>query len=265
MSRFQTRATSIVLAITLAWPVVAFAYINAGFRSHDEYRRYLEAKRTGRNERRQYVDEQRLRLEQQLAVINESIQRDPNDIVALYQRGKFYQEQFHDREKAMENYWRVIEQDPKFARAYYRRSFLWTGPRKDRHALSDLDEAIRLEPAFAASHFHRAVLRMNSQDPEVRSWTEARQSAEAAIELLELRAITSKPPTADAQVHAEACILLGAMAAELPDFAVATEWEIKATKFRERGDSQSSKLYQMKRTNPEEVSRLARWQNSPIQ
>ncbi len=284
MSRTQILIlfSKVVLVITFASPVVAFGYINAGFRSQAAYDRYLREgrHRNEANERQKDQEEFRRRqaekfwreYHQQLGDLNAAVQRDPNDMVAVYQRGKFFQKQNgNERDKAMADFNLVIERDPQFARAYFRRSFLWLWKDDYRRALDDLDEAIRLEPTFAASHFHRATLLVACPKNELRSMSEAHKSAQMAVDVAEQAAKlqTNRESTVrtsiNAAQHAEFCALLGAIAAEMGDFKAAIDWETKASTFPHRLKSPRLTLYQNSRSNSEAITQAAGWLHAPIQ
>lgn len=277
MFRPRKMLTQVVLVVTLAWPVVGFGYINGGFRSKSEAERYYANPANRHNEKTRRHAEQRAEAElmwqkaeqqrqqslQQLATLNAAIERDPNDLVAIYQRGKFFQSSAGDRDKAMADFDLIVERDSQFARAYYRRSFLWLWKKDYRRALSDLDEAIRLEPTYPDSHFHRAALLACCPNHAIRSLKDARQSAQAAVDLSakKLDATASEDTSARAGsnvvVHAYSCGLLAAIAAEMADFPAAILWETEASKFRPRGETHRLGLYQSGRTDPMAVRESA--------
>lgn len=268
MLRSQTVLTGLLLAITLAWPIVTFGYINAGFRSQEAYDRYLAKRGPKRNdavenqkaEQQEWLREterKQQRYIQQLGTLNAAIQRDPNDLVAIYQRGKFFQSQnYNEHDKAMADFDQVIERDPEFARAYFRRSFLWLRKKDYRRTLSDLDASIRLEPTYPISHFHRATLLMGCPDQELRSLKESRQSIQASVDLTKRSLETTASGNTAATwnrisvIHAYSCGLLAAIAAELGDFPAAIHWETEASKFPPRGgQSNRLSLYQSGKTD----------------
>lgn len=264
MSRFQTHVSSFVLAIILAWPVVAFGYINAGFRSQRAYDEYLRNK--------QKHEEVRLRHEQEqkLATLNSAIQRDSNDMVAVYQRGRFFQE-CNEFEKAMADFNTAIERAPQLARAFFRRSFLWMRNSDHRRALADLDEAIRLEPVFAPSHFHRAALLFAYRHLHERNLSDARQSIQTACDLAERRRQTRKAnanqdeAAGDDFQYGQYCELLGGIAAEMGDFSAAIEWETKASQFPRRTAPQRLSRYQNHQGDADVYKHAVRCLTIPIQ
>lgn len=283
MSRFRTIVTGVLLAVALAYPVVAFGYINGGFRSKSEAERYYE--RWGRPDKQQRLRAERLAEEawqqqvaeqhqqqylQQLGRLNAAIERDSNDLVALYQRGKFFQES-QNFENAMADFNKVIERDPQFARALFRRSFLWMRTNDHRRALADLDEAVRLEPTYAPSHFHRGALLFAYRYFHERNLCDARHSAQAACDLAQRRRETRKAnfnqdeATRDDSQHAQYCEMLAAIAAALGDFSAAIEWETKAVQFRKRTATQSLSKYQRNEADADAYLHVVRYLSTPIQ
>ena len=226
MSHPQTMLLNAFLLLTLVSPAASFGYINAGFRSQKEYDRYRAEEQSKR-------DPQRQRDAEQLAVINSAIQRDPDDLVALYQRGKFFY-QHSSYEKAMADFNAVIERDPNFARAYFHRSVLWDcrAHEPSHKRLADLDETIRLEPTFIFAHAERAKLLFDGPDSKLRNLEEALKAARTACDLaIKLRATwkpneTSLTRNDDVVYHAHLCGLLGAILVAQGDFDAAIECEI---------------------------------------
>src|SRR4051794_11238472 len=93
----------LLVGVAVLLPASARAYINAGFRSAEAYRRYLE--------REKLVE---------IARATEAIQRDPKDPVAYYHRGRIYFRQLNF-EQALYDFNKAVEFDSRFAKAYYRR------------------------------------------------------------------------------------------------------------------------------------------------
>ena len=269
MPRLHTTAIVVLLTVTLVCPVVAYGYINGGFRSKTEAERYYadpanrkrpqkrgEADRRAQAEWwRQQEEQQQRQYVEQLGTLNAAIERDHDDLVAIYQRGKFFQSRL-DRDNAMSDFDVIIARDPKFARAYYRRSFLWLWTRDYRQALNDLNSAIRLEPTYPDCHFHRALLLMACPESALRSLKAARQSAQTAVDL------TEKSPAATVagdnssrndsrlRLHAYSRELLAAIAAEMGDFPAAIQWETEAWSFPPPSKSNRLSLYESGRTDP---------------
>lgn len=261
----------LALATLLIDASAAFAYINGGFKSNSESRAYYK-----RQEKKRVLYGQRLR------VLNAAILRDPNDAVAVYRRGVFFQE-FGPREKAKAEFDAALKLDPQFGRALFRRSFVWCETSDWHRALADLDESIRFEPDFATGHFHRALLLSAGLEPKDRNLKEARSSALVACEL-ELKKWKARKPDPSRRVAeywedqklACFCRLLGAIEAELGDFPAAIEWENQILRLSVDGSDERERIlrYQNERTDSLVWTRMSilkygsnfqpmRWEESP--
>jgi tetratricopeptide (TPR) repeat protein len=259
MLRSRTVLANVLLIVTVACPVMAFGYINGGKRDKSYYA-----------ERSRRETEQRQKEYEKLAVLNSAIQRDPQDVVAVYQRGKFFAEH-GEWDRAMGDFFRAIELDPQFARPYFRRSFGWMRQRRSRHALEDLDEAIRLEPAFVPAHFHRAVFLLFCPERELRNLDQARQSAQTAYDLAEKARVLGDPHRSlDDRAHeanqvARCCALLGVIAAERGDLPAAVEWETKVSQLPQCGESPRLALYRVGQTDRSMRSDMAGYLQRPAE
>jgi tetratricopeptide (TPR) repeat protein len=81
----------------------------------------------------------------------------------LYNARAFAWESLQETVRAIADYGRVVELDPKNARAYCSRAEL--GIDQDRaHALADFNEALRIDPKFVQAYLSRATLEFNAKE-----------------------------------------------------------------------------------------------------
>ena len=193
---------SCVGCIVLLGSSSAWAYINAGFKSQAEADAYYKNQRDAR------AREAALRL----AVLNEAIQRDPNDAVAYYQRAKFNSQR--NPKQALDDFDVAIRLNPAFKQAWYRRSCVRAALKDDVGCFADLEETLRRDPALTDARYRLAALCYASVDESVRDLRKARQLAETLCD-------------ANMKPDQRQFGLLAAVCAELGDFEAAVRWETK--------------------------------------
>lgn len=188
---------SLIIALVISLSEPARAYINAGFKSEAEARRYYQAQRDARERDR-------------LAVIEQAISRDPTDAVAYHQRGRYYGDFRHcDWKKALDDFNTAIRLKPDFAVAWFRRSIVHINMKDDVHCAADLEQAIKLDPN-ESYRFRMALLYFTSSNPDVQDLRKARKLAEELV--------AAKPRETE-------LMLLAAICAEQADFEAAVQWE----------------------------------------
>jgi tetratricopeptide (TPR) repeat protein len=170
-------------------PAPAFAYINAGFRSEQEYREHLRREEMAK-----------------VARATEAIRRNPRDPVAYYHRGRVYAAQRRP-EQAVADFDRAIELDPKFARAYFRRGEVLWGLDQKARSMTDVEKATRLDPKHLEAQVYFAV----HTDDSAKALRAARQACELT------------------DYQNDICVeLLACVYAERGDFDSAVRWQRKA-------------------------------------
>jgi tetratricopeptide (TPR) repeat protein len=230
------------LGLLTLTPAVAHAYINAGFRSEGDYRKYLKYEEA---------------VHKATNPFTEAIQRDPKDAVAHYQRARAWdglplytgpwpdrmpEERLNRDVQALRDYDRAVELDPSFTRAYLRRAaVLWRTGRYGR-ALDDLKEAARLDPKAPLAHAYLASAYAGCPEERHRDADRAAEHARKACEL---------SGYADA-----ACLqVLAAVSAQGGDFEAAVKWQRNAAERLSEADAdapvrQRLRAYEKKRPNP---------------
>src|SRR5262249_20706079 len=113
------------------------------------------------------------------------------------------------------DYDEAIRLEPKYAAAFNNRGNVWDHKRVYDKALADYDEAIRLEPRYATAFINRAWLWATCPDARLRDAAKAVQSATRACEL-------------DGGNAAEDIGTRAGAYAEAGDFAKAVEFQEKA-------------------------------------
>lgn len=193
---------STLMAAVVLVPRMADAYINAGFKSQAEADAYYKRQR----------DVKSREAAQRLAVLDEAIQRDPNDAVAYYQRAKFHSQR--SPKLAVTDFDAALRLNPKFAQALFRRSCVRASLKDYVGCASDLEETLCLDSTSADARFRLASLCYASPDESLRDLAKSRRLAESLCD-------ANKKPE---QRHLE---LLAAVCAELGDFEAAIRWETK--------------------------------------
>lgn len=98
-------------------------------------------------------------------LLNELINADSVDRLAFLARGSVYLKA-GDTEKAVVDFTRVIEIDPKHPKAYHLRGLAHEMAGEDDEALKDINQAIEIDSEYGAAFFSRATLlsKMGQED-----------------------------------------------------------------------------------------------------
>jgi tetratricopeptide (TPR) repeat protein len=91
-----------------------------------------------------------------IADFSRAIELDPKYVEAYANRGYAYSEQ-GKTEQAIKDYERVIALDPNRALAYYNRGVIFLEEKNLDRAIEDFSTAIRLSPGLVHAYFNRAV------------------------------------------------------------------------------------------------------------
>lgn len=232
--RFQVwlaLATMVLLGV----PAIGNAYINAGFKSEAEARQYYRAQREVR------VREQ----QRQLAILDEAIQRDPEDAIAHYQRARFHCNSQHQNwNLALADLDSAIRLKEDLAQAHFLRGLVHANRGDDVRCAADLELALKLTPASDEYRLQLAVLYLIASDPCVRDLQKARHLAEE-------RAVRN-PASTNLELLAVTC-------AELGDFESAVKFETVRGEGRSANDTSVSNLdaYRRGETVPQFRQRLS--------
>lgn len=89
-----------------------------------------------------------------IAAYTHALQIDPNDVEALRQRGKNY-ENAHMFDQAIADYGAVLKLDPSDARTYNNRATLYSAFGKMDEAISDYTKSIAIDPTSFMTFFNR--------------------------------------------------------------------------------------------------------------
>ncbi len=92
-----------------------------------------------------------------IANYTRAIEIDPKFAWAYFKLGVAWYKQ-HELDKAIANYTRAIEVDPKFANAYFKRGVALEGKDKLDEAMADYTRAIEIDPKFAQAYYNRGVI-----------------------------------------------------------------------------------------------------------
>jgi tetratricopeptide (TPR) repeat protein len=103
------------------------------------------------------------RLERALADYNRAIELDPKYATAYINRADVYKKN-GERERALADYGKAIELAPKNAFAYGHRGYFHDEAGNVEQALADYNAAIRLNPSYAAAHAARADIHFGKGD-----------------------------------------------------------------------------------------------------
>ncbi|WP_180274613.1 serine protease [Tychonema bourrellyi] len=95
--------------------------------------------------------------------LNEAIKLDPKDAKAYYNRGFVYYKK-GDNDNALKDYNEAIKLDPKYAIAYNNRGLVYLGKGDYDNALKDFNEAIKLDPKFAQAYVNRGAVYSDKGD-----------------------------------------------------------------------------------------------------
>jgi tetratricopeptide (TPR) repeat protein len=196
-------------------PTTSQAYINAGFRSQQDYDKYLAYEK---------------QAHQALAAFSAAIQRDPRDPVAYYQRARVWEqlpeyagpwpdnkrEDRWDRTlRALSDYNQAIRLDASFTKAYLRRAaVLWTRGEYE-NAWTDLRQAAQLEPRWPLVHAQLALAYADCPEVKFQDLSRARAHAQQACQLSDQRDLSAL------QIMAHIC-------AVNRDFPGAVRWQTRA-------------------------------------
>jgi hypothetical protein len=228
MSPRNVRTAAVALA---CWSGLAFlgapparAYINAGFRSEGDYRRYLNYEKL---------------VNTSIGRYSAAVERNPRDAVAYYQRARAWENlppyngpwpdnqpetKWDGPANALKDYNRALALDTKFGRAYLRRgALLWEIRRgalhyesgKREYGLADLRQAVRLEPKWTLARACLALAYSGGGDKE------ERKPGRAKLHALRACKATGYADAACLQVLAAVC-------ARENDFGGAVKWQTKA-------------------------------------
>lgn len=207
-------ATTVLLSV----PSIGNAYINAGFKSEAEARKYYRAQR-----------EVRIREQQrQLAILDEAIQRDPEDAVAHYQRARFHCNSQHQNwNLALADLDSAIRLKQNLAQAHFLRGMVHANRGNEVRCAADVEQALKLTPASDEYRLQLAVLYLIASDPCIRDLRKARQLAEERV--------VQNPTSTNLELAAAIC-------AELGDFDSAVKFETVRWEGRNPNDNSVSNL-----------------------
>jgi tetratricopeptide (TPR) repeat protein len=92
-----------------------------------------------------------------IELLNEMIDAEPGDKLALLARGAVYMKR-GDTEHSASDFGRVIELDGSYAKAYHLRGLAREMAGNDDEALKDFNKAIEVDPQYGAAYYSRATL-----------------------------------------------------------------------------------------------------------
>ncbi len=90
-------------------------------------------------------------------LLNEIVDADPADKLALLARGAVYMKR-GDTDRSVADFGRVIDLDEGYAKAYHLRGLAREMAGDDEAALNDLNKAIAVDPEYGAAYYSRATL-----------------------------------------------------------------------------------------------------------
>ena len=98
-------------------------------------------------------------------LLNEMVEADPSDKMALLARGAVYMKR-GKTDLSAADFGRVIELDDKYAKAYHLRGLAREMAGDDKAALDDFNKAITVDPEYGAAYYSRATLftKMGQED-----------------------------------------------------------------------------------------------------
>jgi len=101
-----------------------------------------------------------------IELLNEIIDAEPGDKLALLARGAVYMKR-GDAEHSANDFSRVIDLDGSYAKAYHLRGLAREMAGNDDEALKDLNKAIDVDPQYGAAYYSRATLltKLGREDP----------------------------------------------------------------------------------------------------
>jgi serine/threonine protein kinase/tetratricopeptide (TPR) repeat protein len=90
--------------------------------------------------------------------LNRYVELCRDDAEGHHQRGLARLQEGSSRRKAIEDFTRALELDPRHVQALLHRGLAFARRRDDPRALADYDEALRLDPGLAQAHFYRGLV-----------------------------------------------------------------------------------------------------------
>ena len=97
------------------------------------------------------------------SLLNDNVAKTPNLTRVLLNRGIAYR-RLGQWEKAIDDYSRVIDINPKYAQAYYNRGIAKKSIQDYHGAIADYSKAIEIDPKYIQAYNNRGVLKVNLQD-----------------------------------------------------------------------------------------------------
>ena len=98
------------------------------------------------------------KLGMSLDLLNEILNADPDDRLAILARGSVYLK-MNQPDHAISDFSRILELDPKHAKAHHLRGLAREITGSNDEALRDFDQAIQIDPEYGAAYYSRASLR----------------------------------------------------------------------------------------------------------
>ncbi len=92
-----------------------------------------------------------------IELLNEIIDTEPGDKLALLARGAIYMKR-GETDNSISDFSRAIELDGNYAKAYHLRGLARETAGDDDSALKDFDQAIDIDPEYGAAYYSRATL-----------------------------------------------------------------------------------------------------------
>jgi Tfp pilus assembly protein PilF len=92
-----------------------------------------------------------------LELLDELLQQDPHQKVALITRGVAHLKSGH-LDEAIADFDRSIKADPSYARAFHMRGLAKEGRGEHKAALADFSKAVELNPEYGPAHLSRSAL-----------------------------------------------------------------------------------------------------------